>query len=1373
MPNKPHPPRSKPKAGQAGTAAGLNGEDTSFIVFGDGKSKKKAKPTSTPPTDAATKAGKKGGTATPSVEEVKKPDTRTLVSGSSSWTGKLPLNLLNEHCQKAKWDTPEYTMHKTPSGFVSAVILRSRNPRTGDVQVLPAMKVPLADAGRETAVEARHLAACWGLYRVASGKNLSTALPPGFRDLWKGEFAEVKKREVEAGKGWLYDADPFAAKVREEEEVRKRERERREREERREKEKKEREEGRGLGMGRGWKRAAKVDMGRRVRRDVEALIRKGMMWNVHGVVMDRKKKEAVVREVVGLGFRKAHVEEAAGECKDKEEVLEWLLIHVPEDDLPKWCLPEGYTAGVELASGDVQRENKIRRLAAAGYAVEVCNEALVAAEEDEGLAAERLQRQLLDEDEENGDVTTVSDNSAVFWNDEQAVLESIYGDRYTTDKATPICRIKLEIVNHTGPEVLLLVRRPKHGYPNRWPIVTIQADLPAYIRLSITRKALQEGLADQIGEQMIFHLVDWLEQNIPAVIENPGPLKSISRAVGAGPEESTIKKEQRRQARRHRIPIRPAADAGIKLLNEWQARQESPQQKKMTSVRQKLPAWQLREQIVEAVNSSQVTIISGETGSGKSTQSVQFVLDDLIQRGLGAAANIVCTQPRRISALGLADRVAEERCSPVGQEVGYVIRGESRQRVGFTKITFMTTGILLRMLQDSGGDASGVSAALDQITHVVIDEVHERSLDTDFLMTLLRDVLRKRKSLKLILMSATLDADLFERYFASQTNVAKIQIAGRTHPVTDVYLEDVLRATGFAGKIPNGEDAEDGDSTTPGLGAAIRAVGTRINYDLIATTVDYIDHLLTQKGDADSGAILIFLPGTAEIDRTVRAVQRLSSKFHALPLHASLQPADQRKVFPRAPAGKRKVIAATNVAETSITIEDVVAVIDTGRVKETSFDPQASMVKLEEVWASQAACKQRRGRAGRVTAGTCYKLYTRNLETTKMPERPQPEIMRVPLEQLCLSVKAMGVADVPSFLQRAITPPESVAVDAALTLLTRMGALDTDSLTALGRHLAMIPADLRCGKLLVLGATFGCLEASLTIASILSVRSPFLSPPDRREDANRARDAFHDNASGDLLCSLRAYNEWKTQRETGTSPSALRAWCAANFLSYNTLQDISTTRAAYLSSLIEIRFVSPDYRPNPTDPQPSPTLLRALVAASFAPQLARIDFPDAKFAASSSGAVALDPEARTIKFFAPTAADNADTSSERVFLHPGSALFSTQSFPAGAAFVSYFSKMKTAKTFIRDVTPASAYAVLLFGGSVSLAAAEGGGGGLVVDDGWIKVKGWARIGVLICRLRAMLDELLERKLERPEEEMGGEEVLGVVRRILERDGMDN
>ncbi len=603
-------------------------------------------------------------------------------------------------------------------------------------------------------------------------------------------------------------------------------------------------------------------------------------------------------------------------------------------------------------------------------------------------------------------------------------------------------------------------------------------------------------------------------------------------------------------------------------------------------------------------------------------------------------------------------------------------------------------------------------------------------------------------------MSATLDAGVFDEYFSSFLT-ARIEIQGRTYPVEDYYLDDIIRLTGFNTGSHNPEESDEDDVGTS-VASAIQGIGMRINYNLIASTVRAIDSGLGSQ----EGGILIFLPGTMEINLTIDALRGFPN-IHALPLHASLMPTEQRRVFPPPPKGKRKVVVATNVAETSITIEDIVAVIDCGKVKETSFDPQNNMVRLEEVWASRAACKQRRGRAGRVQAGVCYKLYTRNAEA-KMAERPEPEIKRVPLEQLCLSVRAMGIAEVPAFLASALTPPETLAVQGAVELLGRMGALDGDELTALGRHLSMIPADLRCGKLMVYGATFGCLEACLTIAAILTVKSPFVSPQPKRDESKAARLSFAPG-QGDLICDLRAYEEWSL-RKSSSNYRGVKLWCDQNYLSNRILDDISSNRSQYLSSLKEADFLPSTYHSKThasLNAQGSNyALIRALIAGAFNPQLARIDFPDKKFAPSVSGAVELDPEARTIKFF------NQDNG--RVFVHPSSTLFDAQGFPGGSVYLSYFNKMETKKLFIRELTPFNAYSLLLFSGPITLDTL---GRGLIVD-GWLRLRGWARIGVLVSRLRMMLDEVLARKIDDPSLDLGNDEVVAVVRKLVEFDGLD-
>ena len=1269
------------------------------------------------------------------------------------------------------------------------MVLSKVNPKTRETTTLPPIKIPPEleeQAHQPTAVEARNFAAAYTLFRVASAKNLHMMLPPTYKDLWKGQFTELKKRDEQEGKGWMYEADPFFGFAEREKakETAAKAREKKLKEQAEAQKAHNQQPGAAMpgaskdsapsrNLMKGWERVPKIELGKRTRKEAERLIRRDALWNPNGVELGAATKSRLVEEITELGFRKSHVEEAADICKDREEVIEWLLIHVPEDDLPSWSLPEGYVAGVSMASSNLKREGAVKRLAAAGYSVDLCEEAYDSQGGDERKAAALLQARLLRPDDDDNDILQELADLSLSegmpeapdedpWEVEMSSLEAIY-DRLFSRPAPEACRIELD-VKQQGKRLILQVRKPFGPYPAVVPIITFEAAIPAYIRLSIIRQALLHAEANFIGMPMVYDIVDWIQTNAGDIFQNPGKLSDVSSGLAAADHTSEQQTQKRKAKARPRKPIdwTPATPASQKILADWRAKQESPAQQKMMDARRSLPAWRLRDDIVQTVNNCNVTIVSGETGSGKSTQSVQFVLDDLIQRQLGAVANIICTQPRRISALGLADRVADERCSQVGDEIGYTIRGESKQKPGTTKITFVTTGVLLRRLQTSGGNAEDVVAALADVSHVVVDEVHERSLDTDFLLVLLRQILRTRKDLKVILMSATLDAQVFEAYFNEVGPVGRVEIEGRTHPVTDYYVDDVLHFTGFKG-YGMGEDDDPGDKS---FSANLRSIGFGINYDLIAETVRHIDRELGAK----DGGILIFLPGTMEIDRTLQALSQFAN-LHALPLHASLLPVEQKRVFPPAPHGKRKVVACTNVAETSITIEDIVAVIDTGRVKETSYDPQNNMVRLAETWASRAACKQRRGRAGRVRAGDCYKLYTRNAEA-KMMERPDPEIRRVPLEQMCLSIKAMGVQDVSGFLASALTPPESTAVEGAVRLLTQMGAITDNELTALGRHMSMIPADLRLGKLLVYGATFGCLEAALTIASVLTARSPFLSPRDRdaetRAEFDRLRASFSNN-QGDLLVDLRAYEQWSALRTKGTSTRDLRFWCQENRLSPQTMFDIASNRTQYLSSLKEISFIPSHY--SSSNPNSHATynkhnandaLVRALVAGAFNPQIARIQLPDKKFAAGIAGAVELDPSAREIKYF--------NHENGRVFIHPSSTLFASQTFPHNASFIAYFNKMATSKVFVRDITPFNAYSLLLFAGHIQVDTL---GRGLVVDE-WIRLRGWARIGVLVSRLRGMLDGVLEGMVREPGKGIGARErdIVDVVRWLVERDGLD-
>lgn len=629
------------------------------------------------------------------------------------------------------------------------VILKATNPKTKENLILPSFRLPPSHkhlAVQPTALEARHFAATYALFRVCSMRNIHMMLPPTYRDLWKTAFQDLKSDDVKQGKGWMYEADPFSANQEREEAQTLMAKGRDEREKQKAKEADQLTHipsaARSNGVSsprdvtKGWARVPKIDMAKRIRAHVESLVRRDDRWNVHVAKISEFQCRNIVHEFVGLGFRKSHIEEAVQECKDREEALEWLIIHVPEDDLPSWVLPERYTAGLSMASSNLKREASIKRLAEAGYSSELCARLLDDCHGDESIAAEALQNELVPVDKKIGAVVSSlslteaeTEHQDSIWTEEQEILSSIFGERFRIIERH-LFQIQVYV---TEPHaVFSLSIRKSDLYPQQPPTISIiSSGIPAYIRLSIIRQLIQHATVDLLGEPMIFNMVDWLENNIPSIVQNPGRLRDVSAAASGCCEAQMVSPAKHLKARVPPALIHSNARSpqNLDIFNRWQARQAMPQQQKMMATRQTLPAWRLQEAIVDAVNDHQVTIISGETGSGKSTQCVQFVLDDMIKRHFGAAANLICTQPRRISALGLADRVSDERCSRVGDEVGYAIRGESKQKSGTTKITFVTTGVLLRRLQTSGGTKDDIVAALAGVTHVVVDEVHERSLD--------------------------------------------------------------------------------------------------------------------------------------------------------------------------------------------------------------------------------------------------------------------------------------------------------------------------------------------------------------------------------------------------------------------------------------------------------------------------------------------------------------------------------------------------------------------------------------------------------------------------------------------------------------------
>ena len=524
-----------------------------------------------------------------------------------------------------------------------------------------------------------------------------------------------------------------------------------------------------------------------------------------------------------------------------------------------------------------------------------------------------------------------------------------------------------------------------------------------------------------------------------------------------------------------------------------------------------LPIAAKRDEIKAALEKHQVLIIAGETGSGKTTQLPKICLEI----GRGVHGLIGHTQPRRLAARSVATRVAEEIGTPLGELVGYQVRFED-QSTDRTLIKLMTDGILLAETQHD--------RFLEKYDTLIVDEAHERSLNIDFLLGYLKKLLPRRPELKIIITSATIDLERFSEHFSG---APIIEVSGRTYPV-DTWYRPLTAETD-----EDGNRVEDDLSVDQGILAALGEIEA------------HEKSIGKRPGD-----VLVFLPGEREIRDAAEVLRKANLRFtEVLPLYARLSPAEQQRIF--RPAAGRKIVLATNVAETSLTVPGIRYVIDSGTARISRYSYRAKVQRLPIEAVSQASANQRKGRCGRVEPGICIRLYSEE-DFLGRPEFTDPEILRTNLAAVILQMLHLRLGDIADF--PFIEAPDGKAISDGFNLLQELSAVNRENqLTALGRQLARIPIDPRLGRMLLEAAHQGSLDEVLIVASALSVQDVRERPADRQQAADQAHAQWKD-VDSDFAALINLWRGFEEQRQA-LGANALRSWCRRNFLNYLRLRE--------------------------------------------------------------------------------------------------------------------------------------------------------------------------------------------------------------------------